>query len=165
MKKTKEVDQNFASTRDQMHTLSLEMKQKHEKTSDASKEKLETQELHKHHSKLASAETQLLVMKMQSNVSQRVSYAVHEINELSKSQRKTTEELKQAKESIEVICEAERQLLDEVGKTKDIVQKISYKEKETMKHIALLENYVATMQTQLQEAKGKLFLNYMPQYL
>ena len=34
-----------------------------------------------------------------------------------------------------------------------------------MKHITLLENYVATMQTQLQEAKGKLFLNYMPQYL
>ena len=47
----------------QMHTLSLEIKQKHEKTSDASKEKLETQELHKHDSKLTSAETQLLVMK------------------------------------------------------------------------------------------------------
>jgi WD40 repeat protein len=109
----KKTNEDLASTRDQMHTLSLEIKQKH---SDASKEKLETQELHKHDSKLASAETQLKTN--QSNVSQRVSYAVHEINELSKSQRKTNEELKQAKESIEVICEAERQLLDEVGKNK-----------------------------------------------
>lgn len=153
---TKEVKRNIPSTKDPMHTLSLEIEQKHEKTGDAEEQikrlEMHAQELHKHDTKFASAETQLSIMTTkQTNVSQRVSHAVHEITELSKSQRKTNEELKQAQKSIAYICEAKRQLSDEVGKTKDIVQQLSLKGEETMK---LVENYVTTMQKQLQEAKS-----------
>ena len=166
---TKEVKRNILSTKDPMHTLSLEIEQKHEKTGDAVIEEqrkcleMHAQELHKHDTKFASAETQLSVMTTkQTNVSQRVSHAVHEITELSKSQRKTNEELKQAQKSIAYICEAKRQLSDEVGKTKDIVQQLSLKGEETMK---LVENYVTTMQKQLQEAKSKHFMYISSQTL
>ena len=155
-----EVKQNVESTGDPMQTSSL---QEHEETSDGMDEQRKcleshTQELQKNDSKLQSAETQSLVMKTkQRNVSERVSYAVHEINELSKSQRKTNEELKQTQE---VMHESERQLLDEVNKTKEIVQQMSSKEKETLKQITLLETYVSTMQKQLQEAASKCIYLY-----
>ena len=158
MTEAAEAKQGVMLAKEEIHTVSSEMKHNLKQASNEIEEQRRsldhhTQELNKHEEKLEK--TISVMTTKQTNVASRVSYALQEITHLSKDHKRTDENVKQVENRISVISEAERQLSDEVVKTKGIIQQMSVTEEDRVKHVALLEHSISSIEEKLQEFKSK----------